>query len=334
MGDFVSPGLGGLSRTQDILFHPDGRVLVTGVDNTDIKTYDASGNYLGSFNSDYSLLGGPTKMVLGFDSLIYVSQWGLNNNEVVRFNLDGTFHSEFTNDGNPRGLGIVFDKKNRLLIAQFADGNNGIVKRYDSQGNLIDTIINSSVLQGPTHLFIMENMDILVQDWSVGAIRQFDSLGTYKGIWANGLGQPEGIVQLPDKSFLLGDWSSDVIRQVDSAGSNIGIWASGNGLNDPNAVVLKEVTLSNLKSKTDNKIFVYSYNDKLKSRIKMQISQSDHLKFDLISMNGEIRQLELSGFYESGSYELDINSSNNIPGVYLLQITGRNLDFKSKLVLR
>ena len=34
---FVAPGTGGLNGTEDILFHPDGSVLVTGFGNTTIK---------------------------------------------------------------------------------------------------------------------------------------------------------------------------------------------------------------------------------------------------------------------------------------------------------
>ena len=51
-GDFVSSGSGGLSTTEDILFHPDGTILVSGYGNNAIKRYDGNnGIYLGDFTS-------------------------------------------------------------------------------------------------------------------------------------------------------------------------------------------------------------------------------------------------------------------------------------------
>ena len=47
---------GGLNGTEDILFHPDGSVLVTGFGNTTIKRYDGeTGAFLGDFSSGYAL---------------------------------------------------------------------------------------------------------------------------------------------------------------------------------------------------------------------------------------------------------------------------------------
>ena len=90
LGDFVAPNAGNLSKTQDLFFHPhDGTLIVSGIDNTAIKRYDLqTGDFIGNFSSGYAL-SEPTKMAIGPDSLLYVSQWGDAQNKVARFGLDG-----------------------------------------------------------------------------------------------------------------------------------------------------------------------------------------------------------------------------------------------------
>ncbi len=52
--NFVEAGSGGLSFPQEVLWHPDGFLLVTGRGNTAIKKYDGTtGDYLGNFTSAY-----------------------------------------------------------------------------------------------------------------------------------------------------------------------------------------------------------------------------------------------------------------------------------------
>ena len=93
------------STARKTFFHPDGSVLVTGFGNTTIKRYDGeTGAFLGDFSSGYALAT-PSKMSIGPDSLIYVTQWDAVQNNIVRFDLDGNFVDEFTTEGAPNGLG-------------------------------------------------------------------------------------------------------------------------------------------------------------------------------------------------------------------------------------
>ena len=62
---------------------------MTGIGNNAIRRYDPqTGDFMGDFSSGYSLAE-PTKMAIGPDSLLYVSQWGDDQSKVARFDLDG-----------------------------------------------------------------------------------------------------------------------------------------------------------------------------------------------------------------------------------------------------
>lgn len=238
LGNFVAPGYGGLSGTEDILFHPDGRILVSGFQNTAIKSYDGeSGLYLGDFSNGYTLAT-PSKMSIGPDSLIYVTQWGTTQNKVVRFDLDGNFVDEFTNVGVSNGLGHIWDIYGDFYIAQYGNGGNGIIRRFDPDGNDLGTFVNSAILQGPTNIWWGPGGDLFITDWTVGNVLRYSSSGSYKGVWATGMVNPEGVATLPNGDVLIGDWGVDAVHRFDSLGTSLGMFNSFGGLVDPNSVRL------------------------------------------------------------------------------------------------
>lgn len=244
LGEFVSANSGGLVGPEDVLFHPDGTVLVTGFGNTAIKRYDgSSGNYLGEFSTGY-VLDTPSKMSIGPDDLIYVTQWGTSQNKVVRFDLDGAFVDEFTSIATPNGLGHFWDTDGRFYISVFGNGVNGTVRRFDADGNDLGVFINSAILQGPTDIWQDVNGDVLVQDWTVGNVLRYDSDGQYLSVYLSGMTNPEGIAFLPNGDLLMGDWGQDAVHRFDATGDYLGYFASGNGLTDPNGVHLRELVPS------------------------------------------------------------------------------------------
>lgn len=246
LGEFIAANAGGLNSPEDILFHPDGSVLVTGFGNTAIKRYDgATGAYLGEFSAGYSLAA-PSKMSLGPDSLIYVTQWGTTQNKVVRFNLDGTYIGEFTSVGTPNGLDHFWDELGRFYISVYGNGSNGYVRRFDADGNDLGIFISTTFLDGPTDLLPQANGDVLVQDWPTGTVKRFDPTGQYVGPFVTGLTNPEGHDFLPSGTILMGDWGVDAVHMIDTLGNNLGYFTSGNGLTDPNCVRLRAVPLSGL----------------------------------------------------------------------------------------
>ncbi len=257
LGNFVEPGSGGLSGTEDMLFHPDGSVLVTGFANTAIKRYDgATGDYLGNFTSGYSL-NTPSKMSIGPDSLIYVTQWGTTQNKVVRFGLDGAFVDEFTSVGAPNGLGHVWDGDKNFYIALYGNGGTGTVHKFDSLGNNLGTFISSFLLQGPTSIWWDSNGDMLVEDFTVGKVLRYNSQGQYQGEFITGMTNPEGIAFLPNGDFLIGDWGVDAVHRFDSTGLYLDYFTSGNGLTDANSVKLRVVHSRPLQKKWKTRSFPF-----------------------------------------------------------------------------
>ncbi|MCB0571787.1 MAG: T9SS type A sorting domain-containing protein [Phaeodactylibacter sp.] len=239
LGDFISPGSGGLIAPEDIVFHPDGTMLVTGAGNTAIKRYDGqTGAYMGNFSSGY-VLQTPSKMSIGWDSMLYVTQWGTTQNKVVRFGLDGHFVDEFTETPTPNGLGHVWDSDKNFYISVYGNGGNGTVQKFDSAGHSLGTFINTSILQGPTDIWFDNNGDMLVEDWTVGRVLRYSSNGQYVGVFVNGLSNPEGIAFLPNGNLLIGDWGEDAVHLIDSTGQVLGYFTSGNGLMDPNNVAVR-----------------------------------------------------------------------------------------------
>ena len=287
LGDFISSGSGGLTNPEDILFHPNGNIIVTGFSNQFIKEYDGiTGDYLGNFSSGYNLAG-PSKMSIGPDSLIYVTQWGETQNKVVRFNLEGEFIDEFTNTGAPKGLGHIWDENKNLYVALFGTGGSGTVHMFDSLGNDMGTFINSSVLQGPTSIWRNVIGEWFVEDWLTGDVLRYGTMGQYIDKFAEGMTNPEGIAFMPDGKMLVGDWGEDAVHLIDTDGSLLGYFCSGNGLVDPNSVKLKSITSTGVVNQNHISFEVTPTVGKV---FKVSFTETENIKGDItiINSNGRI----------------------------------------------
>lgn len=242
LGDFISPSSGGLFGPEDMLFRPDGTILISGFGNNAIKKYDAeTGAFLGDFTTGYAL-SLPSKMNIGPDSLLYVTQWDSIQNKIARFTLDGTFVDEFTTMGLANGLDILFDSDGNLYVAVFGNGENGFIQKLDPYGNDLGPFINSAILDGPTSMWREDNGDFLVEDWSQGNIYRFDSLGDFVSTFSLGfMSNPEGVAFTPDGNILIGDWGQDAVHLLDPNGSYLGYFTTGDGLMDPNAILVRVI---------------------------------------------------------------------------------------------
>jgi WD40 repeat protein len=311
-GNFIAPNAGGLIAPEDIVFHPDGSMLVTGAGNTTIKRYNGqTGQYLGNFSSGYALET-PSKMSIGWDSLIYVTQWGTIQNKVVRFDLNGNFVDEFTQTPTPNGLGHLWDADKNFYISIYGNGANGTVQKFDSLGNSLGTFINSNILQGPTNIWFDDNGDMLVEDWSVGKVLRYNSTGQYQGVFIDGLSNPEGIAFLPNGNLLIGDWGQDAVHLIDSTGTVLGYFTSGFGLADPNAVKVRITgTVSSVKE----------------SHIAGKLSVYPNPANDFVLLNMETVAFQVDLFDETGRLVLSEKNSTKLQighlpaGIYLLKTT-------------
>ncbi len=322
LGDFIPAFSGGLSGTQDILVHPDGSLLVTGINNNTVKQYNGStGAFIKNFTTGY-LLSGPTKMSIGPDSLLYVTQWNSSPNEVARYRLDGSFHSSFTAAGPTRALGMTWDDSARLYVAVFGNTNDGVIRRFDTSGADLGNFIDSQVLLGPTHCWFDHDGTMLVQDWQASNIRRYDALGNYLGIFTSSVGQTEGVAILEDKSMLMPDWAADAVQWVDSAGNYLGVFASGNGLADPNCITKRQALINSLSAKDYlNQIKVRVLNGYRDLIIGSENIDLRKTKIDLFDIKGLDLTKTLREEEISNEHEAFFNIESLSPGVYHVRIT-------------
>ncbi len=334
LGNFVASNSGGLSGTQDMLMHPDGRLLVTGINNTTVKSYNGTtGAYLGDFSSGVSIQG-PTKLTLGPDSLIYVTQWNSSQNEVVRLNLDGSFHSKWTSGGPTRALGQEWDKDGNLYVAIFGNTGDGVVRKFDPFGNDLGDFIPTTQLQGPTEIWFDSNGDLLVQDWSASNVKRFDSAGNFINVFTSGVGQSEGFAVFDDRSILMPDWASDVVHHVDSVGTYLSIFAAGNGLSDPNGILRRSAVISSLSTdlEGDLNMMVYPTQPSVNKTIEFDIDMASDIEVTAMDLKGR-SYLIIKGNYSAGRHVLDLSTSELPSGLYLIRLkAGRNIESQKILI--
>ncbi|NNF01053.1 MAG: hypothetical protein HKN22_00065 [Bacteroidia bacterium] len=335
LSDFVSNGSGGLATTEDILFHPDGTVLVSGFNNTTIKQYNGiSGAYIGDFTTGYAL-SNPSKMSIGWDSLLYVTQWGATQNNVVRFDLQGNFVDEFTSNGAPNGIGHTWDSENNFYIALFGQSGNGTVHKYDTAGNSLGTFINSSVLQGPTDIWFDKNGDMLVEDWSSGTVLRYDSAGQFIGIFLSGMTNPEGITILPNGDMLIGDWGQDAVHRFDSLGGYIGYFTAGNGLTDPNNIAMREqqgVSVNEITSSTIDFIAFASPGTN-SCIVRFELAKEEQIEIDVRDQKGSLILELASQWYSKGGQKINFQFPKDLRAGYYIISLKTSSSVSSKKIL-
>jgi len=225
-----------LSWPNDLLFPEESnRVLVSNFNSGTIDRYHAeTGRFIDTFTSNVIA---PTRMKIGPDGLLYVLQSG-GNNRVRRFQLDGTFVDDFTNQGLSRPLGLAWDGQGNLYVSSY-DGQ--LVRIFDTNGFDQGNFVNTN-LTGPTNIWFNEDGDLLVADYDGGAVRRFDAQGVYQGDFVQGLSQTEGVDFLPDGDILLGNGGTDSVKRVTPGGVLLGdfIPSQSGNLMQPNAVVVRE----------------------------------------------------------------------------------------------
>lgn len=324
--DFITSGSGGLSNPEDILFHPDGSVLITGFSNQFIKQYDGvSGDFIGNFSSGYNLAG-PSKMSIGPDSLIYVTQWGETQNKVVRFNLNGVFVDEFTSIGAPKGLGHLWDENKSFYIALFGTGGSGTIHKFDSLGNDMGTFINSTILQGPTSIWRNDIGEWFVEDWLTGKVLRYNQFGDYINEFTSGMTNPEGIAFLPDGKMLIGDWGEDAVHLVNWDGSLMGYYCSGDGLVDPNSLKIKLISSTSLSENSQNNCIV---KPTIGNRFSIELANfyNNPASVFIINTAGKVvEQLEMSAQI--------IWDANDYPeGLYFILFENNEMRFYKKVMV-
>lgn len=235
---FINTNLG---WPQDILFLEDqGVVLISNLNTGVINKHDAeTGDYISAFAGG---IGGPTRMKIGADNLLYVLQWS-GNGTVRRYQLDGTYLGEFTSVGVNQSIGLDWDSDGNLYVSSY---NGRTVRKFDTNGNDLGLFINSN-LSGPTNIWFDDNGDLLVLDYNGTAAKRFDSDGNFLSNFVTGLGNAEGVAYLPNGNILIGNGGNSAVKMYDENGTYLSdLISSGAGnLSTPNAVIVRDRTAVN-----------------------------------------------------------------------------------------
>jgi len=233
--DFVPSGSGGINAIQEVFFGPDGHLYAVGRGNTAVFRYDGeTGEFLGPFTSGYDL-DEPTKMSIGPDGLLYVSQWGQTNSSVVRFNMtDGTFVDEFT-ENLDRPCKQAWDAAGNMYLAVIGPGQ---VQKYDGTSQ-VGTVFASGLLS-PTYLWVVDNT-LFVSEWNPGTVTKYNMLdGSNEGVFVSeGLTNVEGFAFKDNGNVLLCDWTENSIVEYQPDGTLIGTLTSEGNMLNPNSMAFK-----------------------------------------------------------------------------------------------
>ncbi|MCB0565350.1 MAG: hypothetical protein KDD01_13330 [Phaeodactylibacter sp.] len=229
-----------LAWPQDIVYlQHRNSIIVSNLNSGKITEYNAdTGQYIGDFATG---IGGPTRMKIGADGLLYVLQWQ-GDEKVLRYDLDGNLVDRFTDVGVSNSIGLDWDSAGNLYVSSY-DGR--YVQQFSSTGESMGRFINSN-LSGPTNIWFDDEGNLFVADWTGGSVKKFDAYGNYLGIFISGVGQVEGVDFLTDGTLLVGDGQGSSVNRYDSGGNFIEEFVpSGTlGLRQPNAVVIRELGIS------------------------------------------------------------------------------------------
>ena len=330
--EFVAANSGGIIAPQEVLFHPvDGTLLVTGFNNTKIKQYDGeTGDFIGDFSSGYNL-SNPTKMIIGEDDLIYVTQWGSVQNKVVRFDLDGNFVDEWSSVGVPEGCGMAWDAGGNLLVTTWSNGQNngasGFVRKFDEHGNDLGIVVNTSILQGPVGIWIDENSDLFVIDWTLGSVLKFDSTGVFKENFIVGMSRTEGNARGPDGKYYLCDWQLNRVNRYNADGT-FDMTLVSSGLSVPNSLTFGPDGLTNtdspLRSSNHIGIFPNPASDEIQIRFEPEQSEPVQIEvFDLLGKSVLFKDLQ------NPSNTISLKIKNLEKGMYQLVLSQGSQSYKS-----
>lgn len=344
--DFVSFQSGGLSAPQEILLF-DGKLLITGRFNDNILAYDGiTGDFLGDFSSGYAL-DNPTKMTLGPDSLLYVSQWGQTKSKVVRFRVDdGTFVDEFTNIDLNLGMGHAWDEDGNLYVADFGSSE---IKKFDTSGVFVENFISPNPLSGPINIWFSDDYSkFYVTNWNTNSVLLYNgTTGNFESTFiSQGLGNAEGVTFGPDGLIYLCDRTGNRVNKYDTDGSLLETFATGGGLNTPNSLIFIENKTTSVDEQTGS---VSSYN--LFQNYPNPFNPVTKIKFTVTDVNASVvkksQNVTLKVYdvlgnevttlvkenLPAGEHEVTFDASNLSSGIYLYQLRSANVVITNKMTL-
>ena len=254
LGEFVTPGSGGLRKADGICFGPDGNLYVgdsAGMENpntpgTVIRYNGRTGAFIDTFASGGELYV-PWDLAFGPDGNLYVSS--SYRSWVSRYNgTTGAFIDYFVPDGSG-GLsgpnGILF-RGDYLYVATASDPSDpfGRVLRYSAlTGAFVDEFIPplSGGLKVPAFMTFGPDGNLYVTGWSSYAVHRYNgTTGAFVDLFVppGTLSNPAGLAFGPDGNLYVASWGNSRVQRYDgTTGAFLGTFASFTAPNRPWSIV-------------------------------------------------------------------------------------------------
>ena len=323
-----------LAWPQDILFLENQQVvLISNLNSGRITKHNSS---TGAYIEDFATgIGGPTRMKIGADSLLYVLQWS-GNGKVRRYQLDGTFVDEFTSVGVTQSIGIDWDDDGNLYVSSYGGAS---VRKFDPDGNDLGIFVNSN-LAGPTNIWFDNNGELLVIDYNGTSVKRFGSSGNFVNNFITGLSQAEGVDFFPNGNILIGNGATHSVKMYDSNGVYIEdfIPNGSGGLVTPNAVVIRETNVSSVSGDGDpgDKSFLLEQNYpnpfNPATNIQYAISSRQFVTIKVYNVLGNEVATLIDEYKPAGTYEIKFDASGLPSGIYFYQLKAGTFIQTNKMV--
>jgi streptogramin lyase len=187
LGNFVSPGSGGLNSAQDVKFGPDGNLYVVSSANDQILKYNGTtGAFVGVFATlNKPSHNGPIDLLFGPDGFLYVTAF--DGSKILRLNeqtgaVVDTFAPPAGADTAFVGVAVTGNDVYASIINP-NDGTGAVLLYNETTRALVKTIVSSGQdgLGGPSDIGLL-NGQLLVEDDFNGQVLQFDAAtGNFTG---------------------------------------------------------------------------------------------------------------------------------------------------------
>jgi DNA-binding beta-propeller fold protein YncE len=193
---------------------------------------------------------GPVSVALDSDNNVYASDY--DNGRIVKFSGDGTFLTQWGNNGSAAGQlvfpeGIAVDSSNNVYVTDIYFNR---VEKFTSSGNYLTQwgSYGNGQFDNPEGIAVDSSNNVYVADYFNDRVEKFDSSGNYLTQWGSygsGNGQfenPQGIAVDSSNNVYVADTGNNRIEKFTSSGNYLTQWGSsgsGNGqFNDPDGIAV------------------------------------------------------------------------------------------------
>lgn len=238
LGDFVTPGSGGLNVPDGMDWGPDGNLWVSSSTSNSVLRYDGqSGEFLGAFATG---LNAPGNLKFGPDGLLYVCN--KNTGQVLRFDpADASSREVFAAGGglqNPVGL---LWRQNTLYVSDFA---GRAIRRFDATSGA--PLASLTTLNSPLILNLDKQGNLLVSLHQADSVRRLNpdtgaSLGSFTA--GGTIDCPVGHLFAPDGSLIVASWQNNRLLRYDG---DSGAFIARLDLTDPGLVRPNDLLLTQI----------------------------------------------------------------------------------------